>query len=175
VAIRSLHRRLGRLAEATGLRRCTCGAILPASVTKPRRLEIADEYNLPDSLKALVPLATPAEAQELQALLNRCLELHPDLAGRHGTSHRIYGGQLSDSALLRFHFADAGAAGPHCPQCGMAVASDNAVRAVAILAPPPNDLLEILRLDPPLAAQFMALTTTWRPRASVQTGPAPHC
>lgn len=174
MSIGSLRRHLKRLSQHAGLRRCACGAILAASVTQPRRIDIIEGYNLPDSLAALVSRATPAEALELQTLLNRCLALRPELAERRGTSHQIYGGPPSDSALLRFHFAESGEGRPQCPRCGTVVAGDQAVCAVALLAPPPEDLLDGQRLDPELAARLAELTTRWQQRAGLETASLPR-
>jgi len=164
MSIRSLRRQLGRLSLMTGLRRCACGAILPAALTQPRRIDIRDSYALPEALEALVRLATPAEALELQGLLNRCLEQHPVLAQRRGTGHQIYG-EPSDSALLRFDFANPNDARPHCPRCGTAVVSDDPVSSVVLMAPPPEELLDLLRLEPQVVSRFTALTTAWQRRA----------
>ena len=165
MSIRSLRRQLGRLSLMTGLRRCACSAILPAALTQPRRIEITERYALPEALEALVRRATAAEALELQGLLNRCLEQHPALAQRRGTGHQIYGGEPSESALLRFHFADPHDARPRCPRCGTAVVSDYPVTCVVLMAPPPEELLDLLRLDPQVVSRFTELTTAWQRRA----------
>ena len=167
MGLRSLQRRLGRLSATTGLRRCVCGAYLPAEVCKPRPIQITEVHSLPDSLEALLPQATPAEAQELQTLLNRCLELHRDLVERRGTSPLIFGDEPADLPLLRFRFADNDKGGPHCPSCGVAVALEHAVQWIEFMAPPPDDLLDGLRLDPALAARFTELTTFLRHRGDV--------
>jgi hypothetical protein len=170
MSLRTLQRRLGQLAAAQGLRRCACGAILPAALTQARRIDIRESYALPESLEAPVRHATPAEAQELQVLLNRALEQHPALAQRRGTGHQIYGGEPSESALLRFHFAAAGDGGPCCPRCGRPVVVDPGVRFIEIMAPPPEELLDLLRLDAMAAVRFAELTAAWQQRATLQAG-----
>jgi hypothetical protein len=165
VSIRSLDRRLGRLAVHTGLRRCPCGAVLPPELSQPCRVEVTEAYRPPESLAALLRLATPAEAQELQALLNRGLQRDPALAARRGTGHRVWGGAPSESPVLRFRFADAGNAGPRCPRCGRAVATGAAVTRVRFEAPTPDDWPEAL-LDPAAAARFAELTALLQRRAA---------
>jgi hypothetical protein len=174
VGIRSLHRRLGRLAVDTGLRRCACGAALPPALSKPCRVEITEGYRPPQRLAALLPRATPAEARELQALLNRCLERCPELAARRGTSHRVWGGEPSEAAALRFRFAEGGADGPRCPRCGWAVVTGAAVTRVHFAAPPPDAWPDALQLDPPSAARFTELTALLQRRAGCPAGAAPR-
>ena len=151
------------------MRRCTCGAHLPPELYQPPRIQIQEEYSVPESLAGLLPLATPAEARELQALLNRCLELRPDLSGMRGTSHRIFGADPSTSPLLRFQFADRDEA-PRCPQCSAAVVVDYAVSCVGLLAPMPTDLLDALQREPRLAGRYEALMALLRRRSGLGTG-----
>ena len=173
MSIRSLGRQLGRLSRHAGLRRCTCGAYLPPELYKPPRLDIKDEYSVPESLAALLPLATPAEAHELQTLLNRCLEERPDLSGLRGTSQHIFGAKPCAAPFLRFHFADRDEAGLHCPECGAAVAVDYGVRCVCIMAPTPAGLLDTLQGAPLLAARYEELLALLLRRAGLQTGSSP--
>jgi hypothetical protein len=168
VSIRSLHRRLGRLAVHIRLRRCPCGAVLPPELSQPCPVEVTEAYRPPECLAALLPRATPAEAQELQALLNRGLERHPELAARRGTGHRVWCGEPSESPVLRFRFADPGNAGPRCPLCGRAVDTGAAVTRVHIEAPTADDWPEAL-LDPAAAARFAELTALLQRRAGPST------
>jgi hypothetical protein len=176
VTLRSLNTRLRRLASSSGERRCAaCGGFLPPDLLRPRPISMHDEYGLPEVVEALLPLATPDEARELQALLNRCIELRPDLAVLREQSYPIWGAPPSPDAgdqTLRFRFADPGDPGPCCPQCGAAVVVEPSsggrsprVCAMIFLCPAPDGLLDALRLDPVSAARFAELEATLHQRA----------
>jgi hypothetical protein len=170
MSLRSLRRQLARLSLSVGVRRCACGAHLAPELYQPPRIQIKEAYSVPASLVGLLPLATPAEARELQALLNRCLELRPDLSGLRGTSHRIVGADPSTSPVLRFQFAERDD-GPRCPKCGAAVVVDYAVSCVGLLAPVPADLLDALKPEPRLA-RYEELTALLRHRAGPPKAPS---
>jgi hypothetical protein len=167
MSIRSLHRRLGRVAAHSGLRRCPCGVYLPPDLCKPSPLRITEGYSVPSDLAALLPLATTEEARELHELLNATLERCPDLAQRRGTSHQIWGGEPAESDLLRFRFAAQEPAGPCCPACGRPVFRDQAITCLKVMTPAPEGLLEALRLDPWAATRYAGITMLLRQRAGV--------
>src|SRR5690349_16826223 len=101
MTVKSLGNQLRRLTAALGVTRCSCGAILPRVPLQPRPVALVEEIPLPAELEGLEQQATPDEALELQAILNRCLELHPD-------------GEARD---WRFRFADSYDTGPRCASC----------------------------------------------------------
>jgi hypothetical protein len=111
---------------------------------------ILEEVQLPADLEALADLATADEAGELQAILNRCLELHPDNA----------------ASAWRFRFADSLDPGPQCPSCGADLDNEPGIRFVSVGRLAPHDLRDTLQSDSLLAARFAELKTAIRRRAA---------
>ena len=141
-----------RLAAALGVARCDCGAILPRGLLQARRVEIIEEILLPGDLEALEELAALEEARELQTILNRCLELHPDAEARE----------------WRFRFAESFDTRPRCRSCGAAVDHGQGIRFISVARPAPEDLRDTLRSEPLLAARFAELETVLRQRAACE-------
>jgi len=98
MTVKALRNELRRLAVGLGMTRCSCGVILPRGLLQPRPVAIVEEILLPADLEALEQQATPDEASELQTILNRCLELHPNAEARDWL----------------FRFADSFDTGPRC-------------------------------------------------------------
>jgi hypothetical protein len=167
VSTRQLHRRLGKLAANSSLRRCACGAYLPPELAQPRRIEYREEYTPPEPLASLLPLATDDEKRELQDLLNRCLELSPDLSQRRGSSFQIWGGEPTEAPLLRFRFTGGREPGPCCPQCGARVIVDT-IQWLLLPRPAPDGLFDLMQRESHLAARFGELTALLRQRGEHQ-------
>jgi hypothetical protein len=148
--MRSLRNEVLRLAAALGVTRCACGAILPRALLRPRPVAIVEEIDLPPDLEALEEQATPEEAGELQTILNRCLERHPD----------------AEATELRFRFADSFDTGPQCPSCSARVDHGKGIRFISVGRPAPDGLLDTFLSEPLLAARFAELKTAIRRRAA---------
>src|ERR1700731_1438102 len=115
MSLRSLRNEVRRLVAALGVSRCSCGAILPRGLLPPRPVAIFEEMCLSTELEALEQQATPDEARELQTILNRCLDLHPDAEAR----------------AWRFRFADSFDSGPRCASRGATLAQGPGIRFVS--------------------------------------------
>jgi hypothetical protein len=169
MTIRSLRNEVRRLAgNSTAACRCLCGAILPPDLLCQQPPAMREEYRPPDAVEALLPLATPDEARELQALLNRCLELRPDRAAlqEDAGNYRDFGSAMLPDVgeyPLRFRFADKGDAGASCPRCGAEVIREG-IHSIHIMAPTPDRLLDALQSEPSATARFAELETAWRRR-----------
>jgi hypothetical protein len=150
MSVRRLGNQLRRLVAALGVARCDCGAILPRELLQPRPVKILEEILLPGDLEAIAELATSEEADELQAILNHCLEVHPDAEARD----------------WRFRFAESFDTRPRCPSCGAAVDHGQGIRFISVGRPAPEDLLDTLRSEPLFAARFAELETVLQHRAA---------